>query len=145
MAPKPESPRKNHRLAWPPGILTARVAAVAERGRLGASLIAEPMKAISPTFACMAALATALLLSGCSGDSSGSVNPPVGKTCKIQFRRDALGTAATLPVSPLTDSLNGGETSISGTLKSTSEDWLVLDRGGKETWIPKSVVLLIEF
>ncbi|RME96107.1 MAG: hypothetical protein D6766_01545 [Verrucomicrobia bacterium] len=70
--------------------------------------------------------------------------PPIGARCTIQFRRDALGAAAKLPVPPRADSINGAETSITGRLKQFTTDWIVLDVGGKEVWIAKSVVLLIE-
>ena len=44
----------------------------------------------------------------------------------------------------MTGSINGAETSISGTLKHTSDEWVVLDRGGKDVWVSKSVILLIQ-
>jgi hypothetical protein len=50
-----------------------------------------------------------------------------------------------LPLPPMTDSINGADTSISGILKSTSDEWVVLDSGGKEIRVPKTVILLLEF
>jgi hypothetical protein len=92
-----------------------------------------------------AAFAAALLVTGCDqATAAGFSSPPVGKPCTIQFRRDALG-AAGLPVSPMTGNINGAETAITGTLKSTSGEWVVLDRGGKEVWVSKTVILLIQF
>jgi hypothetical protein len=72
------------------------------------------------------------------------VIPPIGATCKIQFRRDALGAGAATPVPPRTDSFNGADTSVRGTLKQFASEWIVLDVSGKDVWIPKTVVLLIE-
>lgn len=70
--------------------------------------------------------------------------PPIGATCKIQLRRDALGAGAAGPIPPRTDVFNGAETSVGGILKQFTTEWIVLDVGGKEVWIPKTVVLLIE-
>lgn len=50
-----------------------------------------------------------------------------------------------MPVPPMTDNINGADTSISGTLKSSTGEWIVLDRNGSEIWIPKAAVLLIRF
>lgn len=70
--------------------------------------------------------------------------PPIGATCKIQLRRDALGAGASGPIPPRTDVFNGAETSLSGKLQQFTTEWIVLDVSGKELWIPKTVVLLIE-
>ena len=104
------------------------------------------MKALFATLTCVAALAATLSLTGCdnatAADSSAS---PAGKPCTVQFRRDALGAAASLPISPTTGGINGVDTAISCTFKSTRDDWIIVTRAGKEVWIPKSVILLIEF
>jgi hypothetical protein len=73
------------------------------------------------------------------------MTPPLGKNCTVQFRRDALGTASGNPVPPLTGMHNGVETAVSGKLKSVTAEWIVLDRGGSELWIPKSVVLALQY
>lgn len=70
--------------------------------------------------------------------------PPIGAVCKIQLRRDALGAGAAGPIPPRTDVFNGAETSVSGTLRQFTTEWIVLDVAGQEVWIPKTVVLLIE-
>jgi hypothetical protein len=90
---------------------------------------------------CAASLSLAALLAGCDAGPT----PPVGKQCTIQFRRDALGTAASLPVPPLSDNINGADTSISGTLKSTGGEWVVIDCHGLEVWVPKTTILLIKY
>jgi hypothetical protein len=87
-----------------------------------------------------------MLFTGCDTSMvSGSSGPPVGKKCTIQFRRDALGTAASLPVPPMTGNVNGADTSISGTVKSVTEEWVVLDGANGEIWIPRTVILLIQY
>jgi hypothetical protein len=105
------------------------------------------MKPFFVTLTCLAALV--VLFITISGDharaASGPPDPPHSKPCTIQFRRDALGAAAANPVPPLSDTINGADTSISGTLKHSSAEWAVLERNGQEVWIPKSVILLIQF
>jgi hypothetical protein len=71
--------------------------------------------------------------------------PPIGKNCTVQLRRDALGTAASSPVPPLTGMHNGAETAVAGKLKLVTSDWVVLDRPGGELWIPKHSVLLLQY
>jgi hypothetical protein len=93
-----------------------------------------------------ALVAVSLLLSSKPATAAlGSSNPPLGLDCTIQFRRDALGTAASLPVPPLSGAINGADTSLVGKLKSVNGEWVVVERAGGEIWIPKSVVLLVEF
>jgi hypothetical protein len=99
------------------------------------------MKRHVTTLVCFATISITMLLAGCDR----GLIPPAGKSCTIQFRRDALGTAATMPVPPMTDNINGAETSISGTLKSSAGAWVVLDHGGVEVWIPKTAILLIKY
>jgi hypothetical protein len=53
--------------------------------------------------------------------------------------------AADLPIAPMTDGVNGADTTVAGTLRHTSDEWVVIDRAGKDVWIPKSVILLIHF
>jgi len=70
----------------------------------------------------------------------------IGESCTVQFRRDALGTASTNPVPPLTGSMNGAETTVAGTLTAVKEDWIILKhRDNRELWIPMSNVLLLMF
>ena len=90
----------------------------------------------------VSALLAVALLSAC--DRSDTPSLQIGKPCTIQFRRDALGAAASLPVPPMTGSINGADTSIAGTLKRSTAEWLVIEKSGDEIWIPKSVILLIQ-
>ena len=41
--------------------------------------------------------------------------------------------------------MNGVDTTIRCTFKSTREDWLIVEREHKEVWIPKSVILFLQF
>ncbi|QDV52788.1 hypothetical protein [Gimesia fumaroli] len=68
----------------------------------------------------------------------------IGKEVNIQFRRDALGVAAPLPVSPTTSSLNGAKTSISGKLICVDSKGLVIGTERRPTWVPREVILLVE-
>ena len=93
--------------------------------------------------------ALSLTVLGCMpGSGAGTTNGAevrVGEQCTVQFRRDALGAAHPNPVPPLTNSINGAETSVSGTLVSADDSWVVLDRGDSgELWIPTSNVLLLQ-
>lgn len=68
----------------------------------------------------------------------------IGRSCTVQFRRDALGAAAELPVSPTTGTINGAQVSVSGRLESVDRDWVVIKSGSKGLFIPQSTVLMIQ-
>jgi hypothetical protein len=77
---------------------------------------------------------------------AGGMQLPPGKLCTVQFRRgDALGAGAPLPVNPLSNNINGAETSVSGKLKAALDEWIVIEQGAAELWIPKASVLLTRF
>ena len=111
------------------------------------------MRTYSAILAASAALIGALLLTACNNAdvATGAPTPPLGKICTVQFRRDALGAAASLPVPPMSEGINGAATSIPGKLKSAIGDWIVVDPGGAdpgrptEIWVPKTAVLLIRY
>ena len=66
---------------------------------------------------------------------------------KVQFRRDALGAATSVPVSPRTGSFNGAETSLTGKFKRSTGDWIILSdhqRQEHEYWIPVHSILHLE-
>jgi hypothetical protein len=84
------------------------------------------------------------LLTGCGKPAPDPAKALVGKHVTIQFRRDALGGAATLPVSPFTTNINGADTSASGKVERVEGNWLVIKRGGNLAWIPREVILAIE-
>ena len=78
--------------------------------------------------------ASAVLVAGCAT-----------RPCTVQIRGDALGLAGNIPMPPMCDNINGVATSISGTLKSKSADWVVIDHDGREIMIPRSAILLIHY
>lgn len=80
-----------------------------------------------------------MILSGCGRPSQ----PPTGKNVTVQFRRDALGSAHSLPISPTTDSINGARVSLTGKLIIINEEWVVLDFEKNKHWIPRDAILLI--
>jgi hypothetical protein len=84
-------------------------------------------------------LAMVVFLAGCGR----SDQPPVGKKVTVQFRRDALGSAHTLPIPPTTDSQNGAQVSLSGKLTMVNSEWIVLEHQKLKHWIPLDSVLLI--
>jgi len=108
--------------------------------------IARIMKALFAALVCLTLAVTALSLTGCNKATAADSSIPSGeRPCTVQFRPDALGAAAGSPASPRTASMNGVDTTVQCTFKSTREDWVVVEREHKEVWIPKHVVLLIRF
>jgi hypothetical protein len=91
-------------------------------------------------------LFTLALLPACDSGAnrSGAVaQPPVGQMVTVQFRRDALGGAANLPVSPTTNSVDGAKVSLSGHLTEANQEWLVIRTAAGEHWIARDSVLLV--
>jgi hypothetical protein len=86
-------------------------------------------------------LITAVAVGGCG--PSQIKQPPIGKGVTVQFRRDALGSAHTLPVPPTTDSQNGAQVSLIGTLVLVNAEWVVLKHSERDHWVPREAVLLI--
>ncbi len=84
------------------------------------------------------------------------VEPKLGQYCLVQFRRDMLGRASDLPVSPTTNSINGVTVAIEGKLLAINRDAILIERQNPayiinekpkitHVWIPRSYILLIEF
>jgi hypothetical protein len=107
------------------------------------------------TLFCFASLCALPLLTGCDRTHAAgfsSRQPPLGRQCTVQFRRDLLGTSRELPVAPTAGSINGAETCVRGVLAVVTDEWIVLNHStlvaGKaierEYWIPRSAVLLID-
>jgi hypothetical protein len=93
--------------------------------------------------------AVCLALAGCSSQdvpqqAASGLRSKIGYVCTVQFRRDALGAAATNPVPPETDIFNGAQVSLSGKLIDVKGDWLVIG-GPTETWVPTHSVLLLKW
>jgi len=78
-----------------------------------------------------------------------------GMFCKVQFRRDALGSATTA-IPPTTDNYNGAILSLYGELVAVRHNAILLDQVNenyivndvpqmRRFWIPKDSILLIEY
>lgn len=74
-----------------------------------------------------------------------SAQPPTGRPCRVQFRRDALGLAAPMPLGLTTVSPASRVAQMDGTIDQVSDDWLVLRADGRLWWIPRDVILAVEF
>lgn len=97
----------------------------------------------------VATFAIAVLLSGCGPASNadmskGELREWVGKNVRVQFRRDALGAAATLPVPPATSAINGAETCVVGQLMKVESEGIVIGPEQHPKWIPREVILFLE-
>jgi hypothetical protein len=101
-----------------------------------------------------------LVGAGCGEHEKAKLSQKIGANCTVQFRRgDALGSGASLPVSPTVFGINGAEVSVAGKLKAVDKEWIVLEKpepdatvNGKpqpqppaELWIPREAVLLVAF
>ena len=100
------------------------------------------------TLAGLFAAAISLFLLGCESsekeDPVGAHLPNwVGKNVEVQFRRDALGAAAALPVSPETGQINGASTSFYGKLIKVEGSSVVIEVNGSLKWIPRDVILYV--
>ena len=101
-------------------------------------------------------LAVALLVvmsaMGCSdekGDdmTSSELSNWIGKNVRIQFRRDALGAAASLPIPATTDDINGASTAVVGPLVKVNAKSIVIgdhQRQSSPKWIPREVILFVQ-
>ncbi len=84
------------------------------------------------------------------GPGSGRLPLRKGTPVEIQFRRDHLGMAASLPLSPASTSLNGGGTVLRGTLLSSSRQWIELasgkpaERGPGTVFVSRQSVLSVK-
>ena len=68
----------------------------------------------------------------------------VGETVRVQFRRDALGSGAPLPVPPTTSEINGASTVLIGKLIHAESHAIVVEADGRQNWIPREVILLVQ-
>ena len=85
-----------------------------------------------------------------SQTSSDSAAPPtlalpLNRPCRVHLRRDALGLSSAAPLGFAGDNIPGRNTILSGTLIETSPDWLLVRSGDHDYYIPRSMVLLVEF
>ena len=86
--------------------------------------------------------------SGSAGASTAAVDevrPPAGRRCRVHLRREAMGVAGQAPYPMSGNNLAADRVLLSGTLERVGRDWLVL-RGERSTyWVPRDVVLAVEF
>ncbi len=92
----------------------------------------------------------ALLSTGCrrSGEpdlKDSDLRKWKGDKVEVQFRRDALGSAHQLPVSPTTSAINGARVSLMGVIVDIGPLGLVLKSGSSQYWIPRESILLVKF
>lgn len=80
---------------------------------------------------------------GLDDDAKVQANPPVGKRVTVHLRRDALGLDNSFAASPVLDKYGNTEISLTGTLESLSDDWLVLDLNTGKYWVAREMVLLV--
>ena len=67
---------------------------------------------------------------------------PTGKTCTIQFRKDAFGSSPGATGSPYLS--NDGKFQLSGTLLATFDNWLVLKVNDSRThWIRYDSTIMV--
>jgi hypothetical protein len=102
------------------------------------------------TIALVFPLLMLLCLAGCTRRHANAPSPflaqHIGEHCTVQFRRDALGSGAPLPVSPLTNGINGADVSMGGELLAAEGDGIVIQHSHNgRIWIPNHAILLIEF
>ena len=76
--------------------------------------------------------------------STGELHRWVDKNVRVQFRRDALGAAAPLPVSPTTNEINGASTTVVGQLMKVDGTGIVIGPDDRPKWIPRAVILFVE-
>ncbi len=66
----------------------------------------------------------------------------VGRKCRVQLRRDALGMAGNMPTQ-----LSGrwaNESSVDGTVIELTDQWLVVQASDRRVVIPHASILLVE-
>ena len=66
----------------------------------------------------------------------------VGRKCRVQIRRDALGMAGNTPV--VLSGRWANESSVDGTLVEMTDLWLVVQATGKRVVVPHASILVIE-
>ena len=84
-------------------------------------------------------------LCGCATEHGAYLRQHVGTFLTIELKRDALGASSNVPVSPCTDTMNGGKVSLTGRLIQVERGAIVLQAvEGKPTyWIPEDAILMV--
>jgi len=68
-----------------------------------------------------------------------------GVRCRVHLRRDAAGLAGQSPVSIVGTSMISERASVVGTIERVDPDAIILRGDGSTYWIPRSVILAVEF
>ena len=68
-----------------------------------------------------------------------------GRRCRVHLRRDAVGLAGNAPLSVLGTSALSERAQLVGTLERVEDDGLTLRTDGSTYWIPRGVILAVEF
>jgi hypothetical protein len=68
----------------------------------------------------------------------------VGKKCRLQFRRDALGLSAPGLLEPTATQSGGKSTSLVGVVDQVSDAWLVIRANNRLYWVPVQQILMVE-
>jgi hypothetical protein len=77
--------------------------------------------------------------------------PPTGEAlrtgvrCRVHLRRDAAGLAGGAPVSIVGASIISERASVAGTIDRVEADGITLRGDGSTYWIPRDVILAVEF
>ena len=109
------------------------------------------MKAFAFVFGMVAVVTALTVTTGCEQRVQAAA--PAGarlaqmhsRTVTVQFRREALGMANTVPASPTTSGINGAQVAVVGKLRSFDDAWLALETEKDGVlFIPKEVVLLVQ-
>jgi capsid protein len=79
------------------------------------------------------------VISKSSADLADSI---VGRKCRVQIRRDALGMAGNAPA--VMSGRWATESSIDGTILELSDQWLIVQASGKRVVVPHASILVIE-
>lgn len=68
-----------------------------------------------------------------------------GARCRVHLRRDAAGLAGQAPVSIVGASMLSEKASVVGTIDRIDPDAVILRGDGSTYWIPRGVILAVEF
>ena len=66
-----------------------------------------------------------------------------GQACRVHFRRDAMGVSAPAPLG-VDANITSRAAQIRGTIDRVTDQWLVLRVEGKQCWVPRGVILMVE-
>src|SRR5213596_3449094 len=76
---------------------------------------------------------------------AGAVGLQTGRRCRVHLRRDAVGLAGQAPLSLLGTSAMSERAQLTGTLERVDDDGVTLRADNSTYWIPRDVILAVEF